>query len=792
MKTFALFRRLSIVSLAVTCCSAVTSFGAITPTISVDGYSHGAVITRPVSGGTPAAVSIGVRFKATVSSGTLTGIRYNIWNSTTGYFDNGGGGFVPQSGTSGEVFKTVSLSTDGDWYFWTDAQDSNGGYASTGDWTSGLKITVQQPPKTNSLSASPNPIQTGQSITFTANATDPNNNLWSIHFYVNGPGMPGWNHVGSKSVSGGNATTTFNWTVPSQAGTYSVHIRAQDSHSAYDWNANVTASFTVLIPQPAVSSQNATRTVNQAFTPTYSGGAGSGAWQFVVSGQTNWGGTQPGTLLYPSNAPSTSWTPTQAGTYDFWVRKIGDSTYLNSNHAGPYTLTVNKANQSTVSVSPTTQTVTVGQSITFSASGGSGSGAFTWGGDASGTGPSKTVTFNSVGTRTVTVYRASDSNYNQSNTATAIITVIKANQPTVTISPTSQTINQGSSITFTATGGAGSGAYAWGGDASGAGTTKTVTFNLLGSRTVTVYRAGDSNYNQSNTASATITVIVPTSPPSIATHPASQTIATGNNVTFTVAASGTPTLTYQWRKGGVNIAGATSASYTISNLQTSHAGGYSVLVSNSYGNATSNTATLTVTTSAPSITTQPASQAVNVGQPVNFSVVAVGSLPMSYQWRKNGVDISGATASSYSIGSVQASHAGGYSVYVSNAYGNITSSTATLTVSAAPVITSQPQNQSVAAGGTATFSVVATGSPAPSYQWRKNGVNLSNGGNVSGATSATLTLTNAQSSDAATYTVYVSNSMGSVTSNGATLTITTAQNDSTNQNQLNIHLPSAP
>ena len=94
----------------------------------------------------------------------------------------------------------------------------------------------------------------------------------------------------------------------------------------------------------------------------------------------------------------------------------------------------------------------------------------------------------------------------------------------------------------------------------------------------------------------------------------------------------------------------------------------------------------------------------------------------------------------------------------------------TLNVSTGPSITAQPSSLTVGAGTNANFSVTATGSGL-NYQWKKNTVNMSNGGNISGATSAHLTITGAAQSDAASYTVVVSNGGGSPTSNVATLTV---------------------
>jgi uncharacterized protein (TIGR02145 family) len=158
--------------------------------------------------------------------------------------------------------------------------------------------------------------------------------------------------------------------------------------------------------------------------------------------------------------------------------------------------------------------------------------------------------------------------------------------------------------------------------------------------------------------------------------------------------------------------------------------------------------------SAPTIITQPQSQTVTVGQSVTFSVTASGTGQLSYQWKKDGVDISGATTNSYSISNAQNSNAGIYTVTASNSAGNVTSNGAVLTVSAAPVpptITSQPQSWEVAAGHSVTFSVVATGTAPLSYQWYKNGTA------ISGATSSSYSLSNVQITDTGTYTVTVSN-----------------------------------
>jgi prepilin-type N-terminal cleavage/methylation domain-containing protein/prepilin-type processing-associated H-X9-DG protein len=180
--------------------------------------------------------------------------------------------------------------------------------------------------------------------------------------------------------------------------------------------------------------------------------------------------------------------------------------------------------------------------------------------------------------------------------------------------------------------------------------------------------------------------MAPSNPPNINQHPNSQTVTVGANVTFNVNATGSNPKTYQWRYNGTNIAGATNQSYTISNVQLAHAGDYSVVVSNAFGSDTSNSASLTVNAPlvAPAIVTQPAPQTVTSGANVSFSVTATGSSPLTYQWRFNGSNINNATNSTYSVSNTQQSHAGQYSVRVSNAAGNVISTNAELTVNNIP------------------------------------------------------------------------------------------------------------
>jgi Bacterial Ig domain/Immunoglobulin domain len=264
--------------------------------------------------------------------------------------------------------------------------------------------------------------------------------------------------------------------------------------------------------------------------------------------------------------------------------------------------------------------------------------------------------------------------------------------------------------------------------------------------------------------------------PLITSQPTSRSVTVGSSTTFSVGASGSLPLSYQWAFNGGAIAAATKSSLSLTNIQASQAGNYSVVVSNIAGSVTSSNALLTVTTAPPSIVSQPTSRSVTVGSSTTFSVGASGSLPLSYQWAFNGGAIAAATKSSLSLTNIQASQAGNYSVVVSNIAGSVTSSNALLTVvSSPPYITSQPAGKSIPVGGTATFTVMAQGTQPLSYQWYFGGSNA-----ISGATGSSLTLTNVQSSQAGSYSVVVSNIAGSVTSWSALLEVIVPPSVSTN------------
>jgi alpha-tubulin suppressor-like RCC1 family protein len=275
---------------------------------------------------------------------------------------------------------------------------------------------------------------------------------------------------------------------------------------------------------------------------------------------------------------------------------------------------------------------------------------------------------------------------------------------------------------------------------------------------------------------AALTVTAAPTPPVVSTQPANQTVNAGQTATFSVAATGTAPLAYQWQKNGSDIAGATSASFTTPATVDADTGStFHVTITNAAGSVRSADATLTVTPLAvmPTITAQPADVSVNAGQAASFSVSTTGTAPLGFQWKRGGTAIAGATGATYTLANTAPSDNGAqFTVTVSNAVGSVTSDVATLTVvgatGTAPTITTQPANQSVTVGQTATFSVIAAGTSPFTYQWRKNGTA------IGGATVASYTTpTTTAADDSAQFSVVVSNGVGTVTSANATLTVGT-------------------
>jgi hypothetical protein len=198
----------------------------------------------------------------------------------------------------------------------------------------------------------------------------------------------------------------------------------------------------------------------------------------------------------------------------------------------------------------------------------------------------------------------------------------------------------------------------------------------------------DSAAGSTNTGMGTFGIVAP---PTITTQPQNTSTTNGGDATFTVTASGSAPLDYQWQKNGTNVtddvtfSGSTSNHLALTGVTTNDLGNYRVIVVNDFGSVTSSVATLTI---APvKITSQPQSVTTTNGGSASFSVTATGSGSLTYQWQKESVSLSdngvvaGSATSALSLTNVTTIDAGHYRVIVDSSFGSVTSSVATLTIS---------------------------------------------------------------------------------------------------------------
>jgi hypothetical protein len=358
----------------------------------------------------------------------------------------------------------------------------------------------------------------------------------------------------------------------------------------------------------------------------------------------------------------------------------------------------------------------------------------------------------------------------------AVATLTVYVPPTITTQPQSQGVAKGQDASFSVVpSGTTPFTYQWyfnGSKAGGKDSLSTLTLSSVdmgkaGNYTVVVVNPAGSV----TSAVATLTVYIL---PGIQTQPQNQTVLQGAKVSFSVVTNnnGTPPFSYQWNINGTNsidgpsISGSTNATLTLSNVQSAQAGNVFVVITNNAGSITSSVVTLTVNVPA-TITNQPQSQTVLQGKSASFSVGAMGTATLKYQWYCNGSSLSGATSQSttLALSSVTTNNAGSYTVVVNNNYGSATSAVATLTVALPVAVANRPQSQTVTQGLNATFSVVPGGTPPFSYQWQYSGQN------IPGATNTTLLVTNVQPNQAGNYQVTVANPWSAVTSAPAFLTV---------------------
>ena len=556
---------------------------------------------------------------------------------------------------------------------------------------------------------------------------------------------------------------------PTEAGTYYVLVNVVDSL----YYGSVSSVLTILPSSQTINfSAINTPTLGAPVTLLAKASSGLGVTFSILNGNA----TLVGNILTCLDLNPVTILATQAGDNDYLPTSKTQVLSASAVSNPPSTTQILPS----FFTQPVSQTVAEGSSVTFSTSAsGTPNPTYQWYFNgtaiAGATGPAFNISsaqITSAGLYTVVLTNSAGS----VTSAPASLTVSVAHTaPVILNQPKSQTVLLGSAVLFTVTVQENLGVtYQWyfngtaiAGATSAAYTITSASASQAGSYTVSV---NNTDYSVASNV-ANLTVTVPSSAPSITQQPQSESVNLGSGATFTVTGSGTPNPTYQWYFNGTAITGATNASFAISTTQASNAGQYTVTLTNQVGSITSNPATLKIIQPAVnvSITQQPQTQTIFVSQAVTFSVSALGSAPLSYQWLFNGVPIPSATSSVYTLANTQTSSAGSYSVVVTNPVSSVTSSNALLSVLlpfSAPVISLQPNSQIVQVGSQATFAVATSTSGTTSYQWYLNGAI------IYGATASTYSILNCQASNAGSYMVVLSNAAGSTASLAAVLSVT--------------------
>ena len=600
-------------------------------------------------------------------------------------------------------------------------------------------LTVLEPPKITQQPAS-QAVLAGAKVTFTIAASG------------SAPFRYQWAQDGAGIAQATNDTLVIENVKPTDAGNYAVVVL-----NGAGSELSQTAWLTVKQPPLIVRQPVGTNVIKGSTVILQVRAAGESPFTF------EW--THNGVPVTTTNPPSAWLTlqnvqPANAGTYVVTVRNAAGA--IPSQPA-----VVKVLEPPIITQQPANQTVALGAAVTLSSSAsGTPPLGYQWKKNGSSL---EGKTGNALSIAQARTGDAGSYTVEVTNSAGAITsrpaTLTVQSPPTITQQPASQTVVAGASARFslTATGVAPI-AFQWRknntnlpGGQSAVLTLPAVTTNDAGCYLVIVTNPGGSSTSQ-------VAALTVQQPPGIVLQPASQTVVISNAASFRVQANGTPPLTYQWRRGLTDLPGATSPTLTLSPVKAADAGGYRVVVRNAAASATSQVAELTV--QLPVVIVQgPTSQRVSIHNPVSFTVLAAGTLPLRYQWRRNDASLNGETNATLTLPDAQPRDAGAYSVVVSNPVSSVTSAPASLAVLESPAISQQPLNQTVAVGAPVAFLVRAEGVAPLAYQWSKNGAELPT------ATNVLLRLSSVHKVDAGAYAVVVRNSAGSVASRTATLTV---------------------
>jgi hypothetical protein len=760
-----------------------TTSSSITVTIT-SSSSPVVAITSPVNGSSIAGSNLNITAAASEAGGTIAQVQFYE------------GSVLLATDTTAPYSYTWNNVPAGDYIYLTaKATDTNGVSTTSSPVTATLTpvvpvVAITSPGNGNSVTA-------GSTITITASASETNGTIEDVYFY-NGSTL-----LGSDSTS----PYSYSWTnVP--AGSYTLTAVAIDANGISTTSSSVAGTVTSVTPVVAITSpaDGSSFTAGSNITITASASSGSSSMRQVefYNGST--------LLKTVTRSPySYTWSNVAAGNYNLTAEAFTKKNVASMSAAVAVTVMASTVAPS-ITTQPSSVTVTAPATATFSvAATGTPAPAYQWmqsvnGGSFTNISGATSASYTTPATTVAnsgTQYECVVTNASGGVTSNAASLTVNPTPvaPSITSQPVSVVVIAPATATFVVTvTGTPSPTYQWmhsvnGGaysNISGATRYYYITPATVMANSGTQYECVVTNASGSATSNAASLTVEPTpAAPSITSQPSSVAVTAPATAMFSVVVTGTPAPTYQWLEsvnGGsfTNISGATSASYTTPATTVANSGTqYECMVTNASGSMTSNAAGLTVnpTPVAPSITTQPASMTVTALAAATFSVTATGTPAPTYQWMQsvNGgsfTNINGAVSASYTTPATTVANSGAqYECVVTNASGSVTSNAASLTVNPTPVapsITSQPASMTVTAPATATFSVTATGTPAPAYQWMQS-VNGGAYSNISGAMSASYTTTATTVANSGTqFECVVTNSSGGVTSSVASLTVNPA------------------
>ncbi|MGN6644989.1 MAG: glycosyl hydrolase family 8 [Cytophaga sp.] len=603
------------------------------------------------------------------------------------------------------------------------------------------------------------------------------------------------------SIASVTGATGYTWTVPTGA-----TITAGAGTNSITISFGTTGGTVSVVPTNTCGSgaaSNTTVTVSASVTPAVSVTASATTICAGTSVTFTATPTNGGTPTYQWRKNGTDISGATAATYtastlanndkiDAVMTSTANCRSANTATSAQTTITVTSSVTPAVSVTASATTICAGTSVTFTATPtNGGTPTYQWRKNSTNISGATAATY-TVSTLAnndkIDVVMTSTANCRSANTATSAqttITVTSSVTPAVSIASSATTICAGTSVTFTATPtNGGTPTYQWrknGTNISGATAATYTVSTLANNDQIDVVMTSTASCRSANTATSAQTVMTVNASitPSVAISASATTICAGTSVSFTAVPTNGGTPTYQWRKNGTAISGATGATYAASTLVNNDK--IDVVMTSTVNCRTANTAasaqaTITVNANVtPAVTASASQTTICTGTTVNFTASPVNGGTPTYQWRKNGANISGATAATYSTSNLANNNT--IDVVMTSNANCRTANTATsgpvvitvaTAVTAAVTIEVNPGSTAYA-GQAVTFTAYATnGGSNPAYQWKINGAP------VEGATAATYTTTALTNGNAVSVTM-TSNascvSVQSVNSNSITMTI---------------------